>query len=128
MKYLADALKINRVSERLFSLESSSSRDPTFRSQSLTTLDIQYNNIDAEGETHLANALNINQVRFDLVMCVISVSLSLFEDTRNIVSVHGSFLACSDESAASTRFKDRDCQRKYFHLSVLLDATIHSRI
>jgi Ran GTPase-activating protein (RanGAP) involved in mRNA processing and transport len=68
VEYLADALKINRVSERLFSFDRSSSRDPSFHSQSLTTLDIQYNDIDAEGETDLANALNSNQVRFDLVV------------------------------------------------------------
>jgi hypothetical protein len=91
-------------------------------------LNIQYNDIREEGVEYLAGALNINQVRFDLVVCVISVSLFLFEDTHNIVSVHEVFQACSDESAASTRFKDRDCKRKYFHLFVLLDATINSRM
>jgi hypothetical protein len=61
-------------------------------------------------------------------MCVISVSLSLFEDIHNIVSVHGLFPACSEESTASTRFKDRDRNRKDFHLSALLDAKINSRV
>jgi hypothetical protein len=71
--------------------------------------------------------LNINEVRFDLVVCAIHVSLSLFADTHNIVSERVSSPLGTDESDTA-QYKDSDRKRNDHHLSVLLDAIINSRV
>ena len=83
------------------SFDSTAHQWDLYHSQSLTTLNLSHNPIGVEGAKYLASALDTNEVRCDLFLSAIDVSLSLFSDTPNTESEHLLYWCKSDEKVSS---------------------------
>ena len=87
-------------------------------------LSICQNRIDEDGQTYLADTLNSNDVRSDLLISTIDVSFSFFSDNDRIESQYV-WYQCSSLETVSSRPKDRRRMRRPFDISVLLEAMIN---